>query len=327
MNPVVVEMRRDREGGRRRTRGRRMVPHFPRRLALGVELLQRLQVLEGVDAAPEPVVIMRHQLALLDQTLERLLDEFLAFPDVVEDLAAEDEIPAVDPGIGGNDVVDAEDGSVRRPRHEVEAVVGTNRQKGPDAVGALELLDELRQGKIAEPVAVVGEKHLLAGEERLDGLQPLADVRRDPRVNEGDAPVLDILAQQLDPARAVREHEIVRQALVVIQEIFLDGVALVAEAQDEVGVPEMSVVLHHVPEDGAIPEGHQRLWNFFGIIAQARAETTAEQDDFHSDLAPSRAAPTGGPESIGRAGGRPNRAIQREDGRIVPGRCRSTQRE
>ncbi len=51
-------------------------------------------------------------------------------------------------------------------------------------------------------------------------------------------------------------------ALAVVEEVVLDHIAAVAEAQDEVLVPEVRVVLHHVPEDRPIADGHHRLGTF-----------------------------------------------------------------
>ena len=57
-------------------------------------------VLEGVHRLPEALVAIDSELALRDQSLERLLDQFVAFLDVVEDLAAQAEEAAVDPELG-----------------------------------------------------------------------------------------------------------------------------------------------------------------------------------------------------------------------------------
>src|SRR5262245_15516551 len=60
-------------------------PHLPRRVSALQYRLQRLQVLVGVDAAPEPRMVACKQLAVGNQALERLLDEILARPQIVED--------------------------------------------------------------------------------------------------------------------------------------------------------------------------------------------------------------------------------------------------
>src|SRR3954462_6057953 len=46
------------------------LPHLPRRIPLGIEIVEALLVLEGVHAAPEPVVLVGGELALVDEALE-----------------------------------------------------------------------------------------------------------------------------------------------------------------------------------------------------------------------------------------------------------------
>src|SRR5215469_14399143 len=43
----------------------------------------------------------------------------------------------------------------------------------------------------------------------------------------------------------------------------------------------MRVVLHDVPQDRTVAERHKRFRDLLGIIAQARTEPAAEQNDFH----------------------------------------------
>jgi hypothetical protein len=65
----------------------------------------------------------------------------------------------------------------------------------------------------------------------------------------------------------MREHEIVGDFFLVVQEVLLDDVAAIAEAEDEVLVAEVRVVLHHVPENRPIPDGHHGLGNIVRVIA------------------------------------------------------------
>src|SRR5262249_51469749 len=53
------------------------------------------------------------------------------------------------------------------------------------------------------------------------------------------------------------------------------------EAEDEILMAEMGIVLHHVPQNGTLVDFHQRLRNILGIFAESHAETAAEEDDFH----------------------------------------------
>ena len=60
-------------------------------------------------------------------------------------------------------------------------------------------------------------------------------------------------------------------------------VGLVAEAQDEILVAVLAVIAHQVPEDRLAADRDHRLRNVFGVIANPRAETAAEQNCFHPD--------------------------------------------
>ena len=85
---------------------------------------------------------------------------------------------------------------------------------------------------------------------------------------------------------AFREHEIVRHAFVVVQEVLADQIAAIPRAQDEVLVPEMRVVAHQVPDDRPVADVDERLRDRVRVLAQPRSETTAEQHNFHSASSP-----------------------------------------
>src|SRR5262245_17705510 len=102
---------------------------------------------------------------------------------------------------------------------------------------------------------------------------------------------MDVAVEQLQAFTASRQHEVVRHALVVVEKVALDHVRSMSEAQDEVLVPEMSVVLHDVPQDGAIPNLHHRLGDVLGI-ADPQAQSAAEQNDLHAYMPPPVAWPS-----------------------------------
>ncbi len=127
-----------------------------------------LLVLERVHRRPEAVVPEGHQPALLDQPPERLLDELLALADVVEDLPAEDEVAAVDPGRALANVADRLHRASVVGLHEVERVGRAHGEEGGDVVRRAEGLDELRERSVRQRVAVVGEEHVVIPEVRPD---------------------------------------------------------------------------------------------------------------------------------------------------------------
>src|SRR5205814_9009640 len=74
---------------------------------------------------------------------------------------------------------------------------------------------------------------------------------------------------------------IVGDGVSVIHQVLLDVVSTVPEAENEVLVPEMRVVTHHVPDNWTIPDGDHRLGDVLGEIAQTHAETATEKHYLH----------------------------------------------
>ena len=64
------------------------------------------------------------------------------------------------------------------------------------------------------------------------------------------------------------EHEVVGEGLVVVEEVLLDDVGLVAEAQHEVLVAVVGVVLHDMPQNRAVPDRDHGLRDPLGMIAE-----------------------------------------------------------
>src|SRR2546426_2153312 len=247
-----------------------------------MHFVQALLVPERVHGLPEPVVAVRQQLILGEEPLEGVHHEVLAVPQVVEDLRAKNEEAAVDAQAGLPDSLDARHLPVVVRHDKVIAELRPDAEVARDPVAPPEMLQLRRERQVGEAVAVVREELLLTGEMWLDGLEALPDVRADPRVDEGDSPIADIALQELEPPPALAQHEVIRDAFVIVPEVALDEVGAVAEAEDEVLVAEVSVVFHHVPEDRAIPNRHHRLRDVLVVVPQAHPQTTAEQHDLHS---------------------------------------------
>ena len=273
--PERLHRRRPWPLGRRRRPRRPRSPStsLPGRLAARVDVLQELPLLERVHAGPEAVVRVGDQLSLRGQPLERLLHEVLALADVVEDLAAQHEEAAVDAHADVPDVADA-----------------AARGRSSSACTRWKLLVGATPTKQAVADLGAGRTRSCPGWTRRDrpsrswpgtspgprrngctALEPLPDVRVQAGVDEGDLPVLDVAGQQLHRLAAVREHEVVGDRLVVVEEVVLDGVGLVAEAEDEVLVPVVGVVAHHVPQDRPVADGHHRLGHGLRELAQPHA--------------------------------------------------------
>ena len=114
---------------------------------------------------------------------------------------------------------------------EVERVAGgLDAHERGDRVRRPEPLDELVQRRVGQRVAVVGQEDLIVVQVAPDRPQALAEVRVQAGVGEADAPVVDVAAEELDLAARPGDHEVVREGLVVAEEVLLDHVRLVAQA-------------------------------------------------------------------------------------------------
>ena len=144
------------------------------------------------------------------------------------------------------------------------------------------------EGRVREAVAVGREELLVVVQVLLDRLQPLADRRLHAGVDEGDPPVSDVAVQELYPGvgPVPLEHEVVEQGFVVVEEVLADHVALVAEAEHELGVPPCREVAHDVPEDRPVADPDHRLRDPLGLLPHPHPEAAAEDDDLHGTPPP-----------------------------------------
>ena len=73
---------------------------LPGRIATLDHFLEHLPVPERVHGPPKSFVPVGHELSTVDETLEGLHDQFIAFLNVVEYFLPEDEKSAIDPYLG-----------------------------------------------------------------------------------------------------------------------------------------------------------------------------------------------------------------------------------
>ena len=65
-------------------------------------------------------------------------------------------------------------------------------------------------------------------------------------------------------------------ALAVVEEVVLNSARAVAEAQDELGVPEVRVVQHDVPQHRPVADRHHRLGQRVGVPDRIRMPSPPE---------------------------------------------------
>src|SRR6266511_151839 len=259
----------------------RRFPQRPRRPSALHERFEIVLVLERVERRPEAVVRIGDELAPLDQATEGLFDQILVLTQEVEDLATEYEVAAVDPQVRFRHGLDALNEVTIGELDDVERVaVRANAEKAGRLPTSQDARDHVRQRCVGEGVAVGGEEDLVVLEVRARGPEPLTDACLQPGVDERDPPILDVAPKQLYPPVA-EEHEVIRHRFVVVEEELLDDVRVVAEAENELSVPEMRVVPHDVPEDGPVSDRDHRLRDSGLGLLHPQALPAAEENDLH----------------------------------------------
>jgi len=256
-------------------------PYFPSRFTACVQFVELLLVFERVQACPETVIFVGTQGLFLNKPSKRLTHEFFALAYVVKDRAGKHEITPVDPNIRMADIDDVGNVRVVADLDDMEALCGPDGQEEPDGIVGVEIIDQVGKWQVSKAIAVIGEKDLFAVEIGLNRHKPLPNVRRGARVDKSDTPVIDIRVFQVELLTAVREGKVVGKTLIIVEEVVLDHVRLVAEANDKVLVAEVGVVFHEMPQDGSVANVDHGLGDRVRVFPEPNAEPSAEQDNFH----------------------------------------------
>src|SRR5215217_7479633 len=130
--------------------------------------------------------------------------------------------------------------------------------------------------RVSQDVAVIGEEDLVIAKVWADTPQPLSDRGVESGVNEGNTPVTDIGIQQFDMISTLAEHEIVRCGLPIVEEVVLDCLGTVPQTQNELGMAEVGVVAHDMPENWPTSDRHHRLGQRLVVCSHSHAEPAAE---------------------------------------------------
>src|SRR5206468_8125671 len=94
---------------------------------------------------------------------------------------------------------------------------------------------------------------------------------------------MHVRVEDLQVLAAVRQEQIVGEVFVVGQEVILNDVTLVPQAQDQLVVPEVGVVLHNVPQDRSAAHVNHGLRDAFVGLSDPHTKATAEQYNLHSN--------------------------------------------
>src|SRR3989441_1217450 len=144
--------------------------------------------------------------------------------DMIEDLPTQHKVAAIDAEIGIGDRLDVGDHTVGTHSDRVVAEVRLYGEEARGLAAPLEHIDELGQAHVSEAVAVIREEDLFILEVLLHGNQALPDIGRQAGVHERDIPVTDVAVVKLHSLAAIREREVVRDALVVLEKVVFDDI-------------------------------------------------------------------------------------------------------
>src|SRR5258708_19964588 len=145
-----------------------MVAQLPWHIAAFDHLLEYLLVSEGVHCSPESFIPVRHKLPTIDEALEGLNYQLVAFLNVVEYLVGENEIPSIDPYVGF---------LTRAHLLHNALLIKFGKMKGDwrvygyettNLAALFETIDHVRQRCIGQAIAVIGEKNLFVLDEMTD---------------------------------------------------------------------------------------------------------------------------------------------------------------
>lgn len=235
---------------------------------------------------------IRDELAVGGQLLHRFPSPVDVAGDVVEDLRLQDEVTTVDPALGHLRFL-VESFDERAVQAELpEPSTWVNCCDGGQPLAASVELDECRQIDVGNTVTV-GHHERRVTEVVAHLEQATSSLTVQPRIDDGHLPGLCLGSMMLDRARGEVDRDVV-DTLDCLCEVSLDDLALVPGADDELVEAVMAVVLHDVPEDRSVTDLDHRFGPYVGFLAEATADTTRQDDDFHGRIV----APVGGSGSV-----------------------------
>jgi len=122
---------------------------------------------------------------------------------------------------------------------------------------------------VAEAVAVCKQKRVVVLKITGNALQAATSHSFEAGVGKGDRKILFVVsAHELDVRFAAQADLEVTIHGFVVQEVILDHVAAIAEAENELAHPVVCVHLHDVPQNGTAPNLHHRFGSEFGFFAE-----------------------------------------------------------
>src|ERR1700692_327894 len=136
---------------------------------------------------------------------------------------------------------------------------------------------------VAQPVAISQKKRLVILEIPGNALQSPARHGLKAGVGEGNGEILFVMSpHELNLGLAPKANLEVAVHGFVVEKIFFDHVAAIAETEHKLADPIVGVHLHDVPQDGAAADFHHRLGTEFGFFPESGTRSTTQNNNLHN---------------------------------------------
>jgi len=147
---------------------------------------------------------------------------------------------------------------------------------------ALMEIDQIANIDVAQSVAICQQKRIVIGQIPRHALQTPARHGLETRIRQRDRKILLLMRSHEFNLRlpSQRNPEVIVHGF-IIQEVILDHVAAIAQAENELPHPVVRIHFHDVPQDRPPSDLHHRLGTEFRLLAKASAQSTAQYDNFH----------------------------------------------
>jgi hypothetical protein len=113
------------------------------------------------------------------------------------------------------------------------------------------------------------------------GQKPLTNVTPHFGVDQRNLPIRRLLTQDINLFAIVRNDQVTVGPSVQFEKIFLYDVRLVTQAQYEIPMPVLTVIMHDMSQDRLLAHRNHGLGNALGIFSNPSPKATAEQHDLH----------------------------------------------
>src|SRR6266853_6089005 len=245
-------------------------PHFPRCLLARPELVQVLVFAVSIHGEEEAVMAISHELTFARQALQSLtFEDALGPTEVIEHAAVEDEEAGADQAIGLGLLHEALNLALGVGFEHSEARDGWDGRDSREPTVLAMKVEQAADVDVAQAVAVGKQERVVVFEIAGNALQAATGLGFEAGVGKSDGKILFVVsAHELDLRLAAEANLEVTIHGFVVQEVILDHVAAIPEAENELAHSVVGVHLHDVPQNGTASDLHHRLGPEFGFLPE-----------------------------------------------------------